>query len=103
MPSSSDCRTSRWSGLRAVAGDRTEQPADDPWDAHLDALRAAGTLAELAPQHRLALTLRYVDDLPMAEVADLLGRTLHATEALLVRARRAFRDKYTSGEGAGHA
>ena len=90
--------------LRAVATDPTGQPGDDdPWDTHLDALRAADTLAGLAPQHRLALTLRYVDDRPVAEVARLLDRTVHATEALLVRARRAFRAQYTSGEGDSHA
>lgn len=90
-------------GLRVVASDATS--ADDPWDAELDALRAAETLAALAPQHRLALTLRYVDDLPVAEVAALLDRTLHATEALLVRARGAFREQYTStdAEEDGHA
>lgn len=90
--------------LHAVASDPTDQPADDdPWDTRLDALRAADTLAGLAPQHRLALTLRYVDDRPVAEVARLLDRTVHATEALLVRARRAFRDQYTSGEGGSRA
>jgi RNA polymerase sigma-70 factor (ECF subfamily) len=88
-------------GLRAVAAD--QPAADDPWDAHLDALRADETLAALAPQHRLALTLRYLDDLPVPEVADLLGRTVHATEALLVRARRAFRQQYTCAEGDSHA
>lgn len=67
---------------------------DDPWDVELDAVRAQGTLATLGPQHRLALTLRYLDDLPVPQVAELLGRTVHATEALLVRARRAFRDHY---------
>ena len=48
-------------------------------------------LAALGPHHRAALTLRYADGLPVPEVADHLGRTVHATEALLVRARRAFR------------
>ena len=48
----------------------------------------------LGPQHRLALTLRYLDGLPVPEVARLLDRTLHATEALLVRARAAFRRAY---------
>jgi RNA polymerase sigma-70 factor (ECF subfamily) len=41
-----------------------------------------------------------MDDLPVPQVADLLGRTVHATEALLVRARSAFRAAYTrEGEG----
>jgi RNA polymerase sigma-70 factor (ECF subfamily) len=87
-------------GLRVVATDPGGPAADDdPWDAQLDALRAQETLAALAPQYRLALTLRYVDDLPVAEVAELLDRTLHATEALLVRARAAFRERYTATEG----
>jgi len=73
--------------------------ADDPWDAELDAVAARQTLGRLAPQHRAALTLRYVDDLPVAQVAALLGRSLHATEALLVRARVMFRRAYEGREG----
>ena len=61
-------------------------------------LRARATLDRLAPHHRAALTLRYLDDLPVPEVAALLDRTLHATEALLVRARAAFRRAYTGEE-----
>jgi RNA polymerase sigma-70 factor, ECF subfamily len=72
--------------------------ADDPWDAELDAVRARQILEQLAAQHRAALTLRYLDDLPVPEVAALLGRTVHATEALLVRARAAFRRAYTDEE-----
>jgi len=87
--------------LRAVAAE--PDAVDDPWDARLDAIRATDTLAALAPQHRLALTLRYVDDLPVADVAALLDRTVHATEALLVRARTAFRTTYTRGEEDGRA
>jgi RNA polymerase sigma-70 factor (ECF subfamily) len=78
--------------LAVVAGDDPETA--DPWDEELDALRAHATLADLAPQHRAVLTLRYVDDLPVAEVAALLGRTTRATEALLVRAKAAFRRAY---------
>ena len=66
----------------------------DDWDVQLDALRARDTLTELGPVHRTALTLRYLDGLPVPEVAALLDRTLHATEALLVRARFAFRRAY---------
>ena len=46
----------------------------------------------------MVLTLRYLDDLPVPEVAVLIDRTLHATEALLVRARAAFRRAYTEGD-----
>ena len=75
------------------------EPEDDPWDVQLDQLRAGEVLAALGPHHRLALTLRYVDGLPVAEVADLLGRTPNATEALLVRARAAYRRVYLEGGG----
>ncbi len=87
-------------GLRVVGGDRAvgPDPHDDPWDETLDALRARETLAGLASQHRTALVLRYVDDLSVPDVAAALGRTVHATEALLVRARRAFRAAYGKEE-----
>ena len=85
---------------RAREAGVVEQLADDPvdpWDAQLDALRARQVLAGLGPHHRAALVLRHVDGLPVPEVAAHLGRTLHATEALLSRARRAFRQAYEGG------
>ena len=83
--------------LRALVDDAP--PPEDPWDVELDAIRARETLESLGSQHRAALTLRYLDDLPVPRVAALLERTVHATEALLVRARTAFRRAY--GEEAG--
>ena len=85
-------------GLRLLSGGADTVDDDEDWDVRLDALRARAAVAALAPQHRAALTLRYVDDLPVAEVADLLDRTVHATEALLVRARTAFRRVYAAGD-----
>jgi RNA polymerase sigma-70 factor, ECF subfamily len=73
--------------------------ADDPWETLVDQLRAREVLGQLGPHHRAALTLRYLDGLPVPEVARLLDRTLHATEALLVRARAAFRRIYEAEEG----
>ena len=69
----------------------------EPWDVHLDSAHAHEVLALLAPQQRLALTLRYLDGLPVVQVASELGRTLHATETLLVRSRAAFRRAYEEG------
>jgi RNA polymerase sigma-70 factor, ECF subfamily len=75
---------------------------EPPWeDGVLDAMTARAALERLGPHHRLALTLRYLDGLPVPEVARLLDRTLHATEALLVRARAAFRRAYEDGPGGG--
>lgn len=79
-------------GLRLVAG-AAEEPAD-PWDGRLDVLLARDVLDTLGPHHQAVLTLRYLDGLPVPEVADLLGRTTHATEALLTRAKAAFRKSY---------
>lgn len=82
-------------GLLLLDGEQV----DDPWDATLDQLRARQVLDQLGPHHRAALTLRYLDGLPVRDVADHLDRTLHATEALLVRARAAFRRIYQGEEG----
>ncbi|MEU7524925.1 sigma-70 family RNA polymerase sigma factor [Saccharothrix sp. NPDC042600] len=81
-------------GLRLA---HTEPDVEDPWDEHIDAIQARDTLAGLSRTHRCVLTLRYVDGLPVPEVAELIGRTVHATEALLVRARAAFRRAYPGG------
>lgn len=73
------------------------EETDDPWDAVLDRGRALDTLARLGPHHQAALSLRYLDGLSVPEVASRLDRTVHATEALLVRARSAFRRAYDEG------
>jgi RNA polymerase sigma-70 factor (ECF subfamily) len=65
---------------------------DDPIDAAIEVASAQAVLAELAPTHRAVLTLRYLDDLPVGDVATTIGRTVHATEALLTRAKSAYRN-----------
>ncbi len=79
--------------LRAVESEPSGE-GDDEWDVHLDALTAQQTLESLGAHHRSALTLRYLDGLPVRQVAECLGRTEGAAEVLLVRARAAFRDRY---------
>ncbi len=82
--------------VRAVGS--TTGETEDPWEAHLDVVRAHQLLDGLAPQHRAALMLRYLDGLSVPEVASVLGRTVDATEALLVRARRELRKAYEEGD-----
>ncbi len=84
-------------GLGAIASGA--EPVDDPWEAQLDIAAAHAALARLSAHQRAVLTLRYLDGLPVAEVAEELGRSLHATETLLVRARAALRRVYQEGEG----
>jgi RNA polymerase sigma-70 factor (ECF subfamily) len=72
-------------GRRAEAGDLADGVIADEARAALEALGA---------QHRLALVLRYVDDLSVADVSRLLGKSVRATESLLARARAALRAAY---------
>lgn len=93
-------RTERQDRALHAVDDPPGHATDDPWEVRLDAMQARQTLAELGAHHRGALTLRYLDGLPVSEVAQCLGRSVGATEVLLVRARKAFRAQYpdTSGE-----
>ena len=75
---------------------------DDPWTGDLDPDTARTALSRLLPQHRAVLTLKYIDGLPVAEVADLVGRSLPATEGLLQRARAALRRAYEEEEADDH-
>ncbi len=71
----------------------------DVWDIVLDRHLVSVVMDQLGPHHRSALTLRYFDGLPVPEVAAHLGRTVEATETLLVRARRRFRTVYEQQQG----
>ncbi len=83
-------RTETTQGRARRAVGRPGRP--DPNDAAIEVATAHEVLAELAPHHRAVLTLRYLDDLPVGDVASTIGRTVHATEALLTRAKAAFRN-----------
>ena len=83
-------------GLRVLDGEMA--PVEDPWETVIDRIQAREVLSRLGAHHRAALTLRYLDGLPVPEVARHLDRTRLATEALLARARAAFRRIY-EGEG----
>ncbi len=73
-------------------------------DASLAVEGAAGDsglparLAALPPLQRAALVLRYGDDLPVGDVARILGKSVHATESLLARGRSALRVTPTAEE-----
>lgn len=83
--------------LVLIEGGRIE--AVDPWHDVLDRERAAQVLHEIAPHYRGVLTLRYFDDLSVPECAEILDRSVHATESLLARARNAFRSAYEETGG----
>ncbi|HEY6782263.1 MAG TPA: RNA polymerase sigma factor [Candidatus Dormibacteraeota bacterium] len=83
-------------GLAAV--ERDHEDSDDPWEEVLDLQAAHAALSQLSMTQRSALTLRYLDGLSVPEVAQHVGRSVHATETLLVRARAALRRVYREEE-----
>lgn len=83
-------------GLQLVAADASR--AETARYDEVEEGRAQATLRRLPAQYQAALTLRYVDGLAVPAVAAEMGRTLHATESLLARARNAFRQLYREGD-----
>ena len=78
--------------LRLVWGSQDEPVGSWPEDVTPE--QALHVLGTMAPVHQAVLTLRYLDDLSVPEVARELGRSVHATESLLARAKTAFRRAY---------
>ncbi len=93
--------TNTHTGTNPTSPSATAATGSGQWDAVLDIHLAHTTLAELSTAHRSALSLRYLDGLPVGEVAQHLGRTPGATEALLTRAKAAFRAAYPEGDDHG--
>jgi RNA polymerase sigma-70 factor (ECF subfamily) len=60
--------------------------------------RVIEALDRLAPDHRLALVLRYVDQYKIAEIAEIVGKSEHAVESLIVRARRSLLTEFEQVE-----
>ena len=59
--------------------------------------RVLAALESLPERHRAALTLRYLDEHSVSEVAELLGLGYQAAESLLARARRGFVAAFEEG------
>jgi len=87
---------------------RRREALEELWDAGeevtdsnepVEAMHVHHVLAELPAHHRAALTLRYMDGLPVPTVAAHLDRSVHATESLLVRAKASYRHAAARLEG----
>lgn len=83
-----------WRRASQTENHEPQPDAEDHARSVVEAVRIGTALNALSLDHRLAMVLRYLDDLPVAAVADEMGRSVRATESLLVRARQAFRDSY---------
>jgi RNA polymerase sigma-70 factor (ECF subfamily) len=72
--------------LRLVWATDREAPTEEPSKG--DVLEH---IASCAPAHRAVLMLTYIDDLPVADVAQLVGASLSTTYSTLERARAELR------------
>ncbi len=76
--------------LRLVwAGARDTEPAE------LSAGKVLDHLSVCSAEHRVVLMLAYVDDIPMNEIAQMLGSSVSSTYSLLARARGELRRHLT--------
>ncbi|MEM7095339.1 MAG: sigma-70 family RNA polymerase sigma factor [Actinomycetota bacterium] len=57
----------------------------------VERLRVEAALEQLSVDHRLVLTLHYLDGLTVPAMADQLGRSVKSCEGMVTRARRALR------------
>jgi RNA polymerase sigma-70 factor (ECF subfamily) len=76
--------------LRLVSFDRSGDVTSDPPP---DTAQLIEHLSRLSAEHRVAMTLHYVDGLSVGQVAELIGRTTPATYSLLARARSELRTR----------
>lgn len=70
------------------------QPEGGWDDSGPDPDLALAALAAMPPTQRNALTLRYLDGLSVPEIAEVLDRSVHASESLLARGRETFKRAY---------
>lgn len=70
-----------------AAGREVEAP-------EVSAAKVLDHLSVCSDEHRVVLMLAYVDDMPVAEIAELLGSSVSSTYALLARARSELRSHF---------
>jgi RNA polymerase sigma-70 factor, ECF subfamily len=80
-------------GTALVSLSRTEDEAL----ARAERKALLDALESLPEEYKLVLTLCDLEDVPHAEAAEVLGRSVAATKSLLYRARRALRDALVAG------
>jgi RNA polymerase sigma-70 factor (ECF subfamily) len=82
------------SGLHVV-GPPSEPARDDEVAGRDEVVRALG---KLAPLHRQVLVLKYLDDLTVEEIAQVVGRSRVQVQSLLQRARDGLRRTLESAD-----
>lgn len=80
-------RLARWFEL--------SEPAEDLVLRQETAALVRECLAALPDDYSRCLVVRYLDDLPVAEIAEMEAESVEAVRSRLARARRAFRERFT--------
>ena len=75
-------------------------PGDDAADGARLQAAVARVMEELNPRYRRALTLRFIEDRPRVECAELLEVKVATFDVLLLRALRAFRERWQASVAA---
>ena len=95
-------RASRQTSVELAATIEGFSPAGTVLDDLVDAERRRGAwraVAELPAGERACVFLHYRQELPLKEVARVLGVTTGTVKTLLFRARRHLREQLTTGKG----
>jgi RNA polymerase sigma-70 factor (ECF subfamily) len=76
---------------------KTEVEQDEliEWQGDESRGRAIAALETVPGPQRAALVLRYLDSLSVGDVAQALGKSLEATQSLIARGKRSFKQAYS--------
>ena len=95
-----ECKSARrnrwWSVVRTVFPETVAESKEDSVIEGLDVRRA---LLAMSESKRLVLHLDYYEDLPIDEIAAVLGTSVHAAESRLTRAKQEFKRRMEAGRG----
>ena len=86
---------------RKIARFRERTPQKDElliWETDGSRDKALAALERLPGNQRAAMVLKYLDDLPVPEIAKAMHKSIHAVESLLARGRESFKRFYVEGE-----
>jgi RNA polymerase sigma-70 factor (ECF subfamily) len=80
--------------MRATVAHLHADAAVGSWRVAEERILIADALRQLPPAQRSVLTFVALDDMPVRDVARLIGKSFAATQSLLARARDSFRRAY---------
>ena len=89
-------RTRWWSVIRTVLPDAATESGDD---AVLEGIELRRAVRSMDAAKRLILVLHWYLDLPLDEIAQITGMSVHATESRLVRATQELRRRMEASRG----